>query len=270
MLALGKDAMRLALPACGRGHASGHAGSTTLCAGVRPRGPQRASMARRSTGACPGCSWHSVEPRESVWEGQEGQSRPFRERWCAEGRHDYEFPTRGAGGGLARRAARWQAGLQPFNSVFYIATLAATACGGRRGRSCFASTAYYYDTRVGSPPASPAVGPGGATLVGSVLSRLCSAAWLTQSAADAAWGCRRGCCSARCAEGVAILSSPSRRRHLLLAAALPFPSIAQTHTHTHARTHTLLMIEYYLLFTDDWAAARRGGGRGEAAARRGG
>ena len=28
------------------------------------------------------------------------------------------------------------------------------------------------------------------------------------------------------------------------------------------------MIEYYLLFTDDWAAARRGGGRGEAAARR--
>ena len=92
--------------ACGRGHASGHAGSTTLCAGVRTRGPQRASMARRSTGACPGCSWHSVEPRESVWEGQEGQRRPFRARCCAEGRHDHEFSTRGAGGGLARRAAR--------------------------------------------------------------------------------------------------------------------------------------------------------------------
>ena len=115
-------------------------------------------------------------------------------------------------------------------------------CNRLRGparTSRFASAAYYFDTRVGSPPASPAVGPGGATLVGSVLSRLCSAAWLTQSAADAAWGCRRGCCSARCAEGVAILSSPSRRRHLLLAAALPFPSIAQTHTHTRTHTHII-------------------------------
>ena len=36
MLALGKDARELALPACGRGHASGHAGSATLRAGLRP------------------------------------------------------------------------------------------------------------------------------------------------------------------------------------------------------------------------------------------
>ena len=143
MLALGKDASKLALPACGRGHASGHAGSTTLCAGLRPRGPQRASMARRSTGACTACSGHSVEPRESVWEGQKGQRRTFRARCCAEGRHDREFSTRGAGGGLARRAARRQAAVQPLNSVFYIAPLAATACGGRRGTSRFASAAYY-------------------------------------------------------------------------------------------------------------------------------
>ena len=61
---------------------------------------------------------------------------------------------------------------------------------------------------------------------------------------DAAWGRRRGCCRARCAEGLTIVSSPRRRRHLLLAAALPFPAIAQTNTHTRAHTHTLLMIEY--------------------------
>eukprot|EP00315_Gephyrocapsa_oceanica_P044508 CAMPEP_0185537130 /NCGR_PEP_ID=MMETSP1366-20130426/110287_1 /TAXON_ID=38817 /ORGANISM="Gephyrocapsa oceanica, Strain RCC1303" /LENGTH=144 /DNA_ID=CAMNT_0028148849 /DNA_START=218 /DNA_END=649 /DNA_ORIENTATION=- len=144
-------------------------------------------MARRSTGACPACSRHSVQPRQGVWEGLQGQRGPSRARWRAEYSHDHEFSTRGAGGGLARRAARRQAAVQPLNSVFYIAPLAATACGGRRGTSRFASAAYYFDTRVGSPPASPAVGPGGATLVGSVLSRLCSAAWLTQSAADAAW-----------------------------------------------------------------------------------
>ena len=44
-----------------------------------------------------------------------------------------------------------QAALQPFNSVFYLAPLAATACGGRRGPPRFASAAYAYDTRIGSP-----------------------------------------------------------------------------------------------------------------------
>ena len=172
MSTLGEDARKLAFLAYGRGHVSGDGRQTTLRAGPRARGPRRTSMARRSTGACPACSRHSVQPRQGVWEGREGQSRPSRARWCAEGCHDCEFSNRVAGGGLARRAARRQAALQPFNSVFYIAPLAATACGGRRGTSRFASAAYDYDTRVGLRPASPAVGPRGATLVGSELSRL--------------------------------------------------------------------------------------------------
>ena len=163
------------LPAAA-GVRAGTPGSATLRAGLRARDPRRANMGRRSTGACPACSRHSVQPRQGVWEGRQGQSGPSRARWRAECYHDYELSDRVAGGGLARRAARRQAALQPFNSVFYLAPLAATACGGRRRPPRFASAAYAYDTRIGSPPASPAAGPRGATLVGSVLSRLCSAA----------------------------------------------------------------------------------------------
>ena len=90
--------------------------------------------------------------------------------------HAYELSGRVAGSGLARRAARRRAAHHPFNSVFCLASLAATASGGRRRPPRFASAAYACDTRVDSPPASPAAGPRGALLVGSVLSRLCSAA----------------------------------------------------------------------------------------------
>ena len=238
MLALGKDAMRLALPACGRGHASGHAGSTTLCAGVRTRGPQRASMARRSTGACPGCSWHSVEPRESVWEGQEGQSRPFRERWCAEGRHDYEFSTRGAGGGLARRAARRQAAVQPLNSVFYIAPLAATACGGRRGR--LASPALpTTSTRASARRPRRLRWARGARLS----SGACSAGCAVQPGSLRAPLMRRGAAGGDAAAHAALRASPSCPRQVADATCcsrLPCPSLPSrkhTHTHTHAHTH---------------------------------
>ena len=131
----------------------GPPGSAKLGAGLRARGPRRASMARRSTGACPARSRHSVQPRQGVWEGRQGQGGPSRARWRAECYHDYELSDRVAGGGLARRAARRQAALQPFNSVFYLAPLAATACGGRRRPPRFASAAYAYDTRIGSPPA---------------------------------------------------------------------------------------------------------------------
>ena len=110
----------------------GTPGSATLCAGLRARDPRRASMARRSTGACPARSRYSVQPRQGVWEGRQGQRGPSRARWRAECYHDYELSDRVAGGGLARRAARRQAALQPFNSVSYLAPLAATACGGRR------------------------------------------------------------------------------------------------------------------------------------------
>jgi len=53
----------------------------------------------------------------------------------------------------------------------------AGAGAGRLASPVLPTRSYYaYDTRMGSPPASPAAGPRGATLVGSVLSRLCSAA----------------------------------------------------------------------------------------------
>ena len=42
------------------------AASATLRSAPRPHRLRRASMARRSTAACPVCSWHSVQPRQAL------------------------------------------------------------------------------------------------------------------------------------------------------------------------------------------------------------
>ena len=100
---------------------------------------------------------------------------------------------------------------------------------------------YACDARVGSPPASPAAGPHGAPLVGSVPSRLCRAVCLTQGAAAAARGRHRRCCREHCrrVRHHRLSSSPisptplaARRRP-----ALPCPALAQTNQHTHTHTH---------------------------------
>ena len=229
VLALGKDASKLALPACGRGHASGHAGSATLRAGPRARGPRRTSMARRSTGDCSACSRHSVQPRQGVWEGLQGQRGPSRARWRAEYSHDHEFSTRGAGGGLARRAARRQAAVQPLNSVFYIAPLAATACGGRRGR--LASPALPpTSTRASARRPRRLRWARGARLSSGACSAGCAAQSLTHS--ERRW-CGVGPPAAllprtlRCGRHHRVLAA-SPMPLAALAAALPFPAIAQT------------------------------------------
>eukprot|EP00315_Gephyrocapsa_oceanica_P032420 CAMPEP_0185407950 /NCGR_PEP_ID=MMETSP1365-20130426/1630_1 /TAXON_ID=38817 /ORGANISM="Gephyrocapsa oceanica, Strain RCC1303" /LENGTH=179 /DNA_ID=CAMNT_0028010413 /DNA_START=217 /DNA_END=754 /DNA_ORIENTATION=- len=179
-------------------------------------------MARRSTGACPACSRHSVQPRQGVWEGRQGQSGPSRARWRAECYHDYELSDRVAGGGLARRAARRQAALQPFNSVFYLAPLAATACGGRRRPPRFASAAYAYDTRVGSPPASPAAARGARRSSGA-----CSAGCAAQPDSLRAPLMRRGAAGGAAAAHAALKGSPSCPRRVADATCcsrLPCPS----------------------------------------------
>ena len=145
-----------------------------------------------------------------------------------------------AGGRPAWRAARWQPAQYALDSDFCLAALTAAASGAGAGR--LASAAYACDTRVGSPPASPAAGPHGAPLVGSVPSRLCRAACLTQGAAAAARGRHRRCCREHCrrVRHHRLSSSPisptplaARRRP-----ALPCPALAQTNTHTHTHTHT--------------------------------
>ena len=219
-------------------HASGHAGSATLRAGLRPRGPRRASMARRSTGACSACSRHSVQPRQGVWEGLQGQRGPSRARWRAEYSHDHEFSTRGAGGGLARRAARRQAAVQPLNSVFYIAPLAATACGGRRGR--LASPALpTTSTRASARRPRRLRWARGARLS----SGACSAGCAVQPGSLRAPLMRRGAAGGDAAAHAALRASPSCPRQVADATCcsrLLCPSLASrkhTHTHTHAHTH---------------------------------
>ena len=57
-------------------------------------------MARRSTGACSGCSRHSGQPRQAVWEGLQGQGGRNRARWRAEWYHDYELSIGSPAAGL--------------------------------------------------------------------------------------------------------------------------------------------------------------------------
>ena len=113
---------------------------------------------------------------------------------------------------------------------------------GRRRPPRFASAVYACDTRVGSPPASPAAGPHGAPLVGSVPSRLCRAVCLTQGAAAAARGRHRRCCREHCRRVRHHRLSTSPISPTPLAArrrpALPCPALAQTNTHIHIHTHT--------------------------------
>ena len=61
------------LPAAA-GVRAGPPGSAKLGAGLRARCRRRASMARRSTAACPVSSRRSVQPRQALWEGPQGQS----------------------------------------------------------------------------------------------------------------------------------------------------------------------------------------------------
>ena len=68
--------------------------------------PRRASMARRSTGACPARSRHSVQPRQGVWEGRQGQRGPSRARWRAGCYHDYELSVLRSGRRRRACAAR--------------------------------------------------------------------------------------------------------------------------------------------------------------------
>ena len=197
-------------------------------------------MARRSTGACPACSRHSVQPRQAVWEGLQGQSGPPRTRLRAQYYHDYLLSNRAADGGLVRRAARRQAAPHPSDSICCLASLAATASGSLRRPPRFASAAYDCGTHVGSPPASPAAGPHSAPLVGGVPRRLRSTGCLAQTAADAARGRCRRCCRAP-----ALWASPSCPEYVADATCrspLPWtslPSGKHTHTHTHTSTHTI-------------------------------
>ena len=196
-------------------------------------------MARRSTGACPACSRHSVQPRQAVWEGLQGQSGPSRARWRAECHHDYELSDRVAGGGLARRAARRQAALQPFNSVFYLALLAAQPpAGADAGR--LASPALPTPTTRASArrPRRLRRARGARRSSGA-----CSAGCAAQPDSLRAPLMRRGAAGGTAAAHAALWASPSCPRRVADATCgsrLPCPSLpSRKQTHTHAYTHTL-------------------------------
>ena len=57
------------------------AASATLRSAPRPHRLRRASMARRSTAACPVCSRHSVQPRQALCDGLQGRRGPPWARW---------------------------------------------------------------------------------------------------------------------------------------------------------------------------------------------
>jgi len=157
---------------------AGPPGWAKLRAGLRARRPRGASMARRSTGACPACSGHSVQPRRAVWEGLQSQGGLPRARW----RTEYTMTTSSRSGRRQRACAACcsTAGRSP---PFQQCLLPRCSRCNRyplpgAGAGRLASPALPTPTTRASArrPRSPAAGPRGETRVGNVLSRLCSAA----------------------------------------------------------------------------------------------
>ena len=112
------------------------AASATLRSAPRPHRLRRASMARRSTAACPVCSWHSVQPRQAL-------RRPAGPARTASGAmallSTYLFDACRlsnlvAGGRPAWRAARWQPAQYALDSDFCLAALTAAASGAGASR----------------------------------------------------------------------------------------------------------------------------------------
>ena len=196
MLALGKDASKLALLACGRGRAGGPARLGEARRGSSSSPPAASQHSSSLDGSLSGMLWACCTASPTLWEGLQGQGGPARARLRAQYYHDYLLSNRAADSGLAQRAARRQAAPRPSDSICCLASLAATASGGLRRPPRFASAAYDCGTHVGSPPASPAAGPHSAPLVGGVPRRLRSTGCLAQTAADAARGRGRRCSAA--------------------------------------------------------------------------
>ena len=222
--------------------AGGHARLDDALRGSSSSPPARSQHGSSLDGSLPGMLSALCTASTSclgTWEGLQGRRGPSRARWRAEYSHDHEFSTRGAGGGLARRAARRQAAVQPLNSVFYIAPLAATACGGRRGR--LASPALpTTSTRASARRPRRLRRARGARLS----SGACSAGCAVQPGSLRAPLMRRGAAGGDAAAHAALRASPSCPRQVADATCcsrLPCPSLPSrkhTHTHTHARTHT--------------------------------
>ena len=177
------------------------AASATLRSAPRPHRLRRASMARRSTAACSVCSRRSVQPRWALWDGLHGRRGPPRARWPS------SVPTSSmpVGSPISSPAAGPHGALldgsllsTPWTVTSASLLLLQPPPGPAPAASLRQCCLRLRDTRVGSPPASPAAGPHGAPLVGSVPSRLCRAVCLTQGAAAAARGRHRRCCREHC------------------------------------------------------------------------
>ena len=123
----------------------GPPGSARLGAGLRARRRRRASIARRSTGACPVCSGHAVEHRQlsgRVYRARAGRlGRDSALNSTTTTRSPIGPPTAGL------RSAPLDGRLLPTlsNSICCLASLAATASGGLRRPPRFASAAYDWD-----------------------------------------------------------------------------------------------------------------------------
>ena len=152
MLALGKDASKLALLACGRGRVGGPARLGEARRGSSSSPPAASQHSSSLDGSLSGMLWACCRASPTLWEGRQGQGGPARARLRAQYYHDYLLSNRAADGGLVRRAARRQAAPHPSDSICCLASLAVTASGGLRRPPRFASAAYDCGTHVGSPP----------------------------------------------------------------------------------------------------------------------
>ena len=106
MLALGKDASKLALLACGRGRVGGPARLGEARRGSSSSPPAASQHSSSLDGSLSGMLWACCTASPTLWEGLQGQGGPARARLRAQYYHDYLLSNRAADGGLAQRAAR--------------------------------------------------------------------------------------------------------------------------------------------------------------------
>ena len=225
---------------------AGPRGSAKRRAGLRARRPRRASMARRSTAACSVCSWHSVQPRQALWEGLQGQSGLSRARWRAEYYHDYELSIGSPAAGL-RGALLDGRLLSNLSTVSFTSLLSLQPpAGASAGR--LASPALHTPTTRASARRPRRLRR---ARVARRSSGACSAGCAAQPDSLRAPLMRRGAAGGAAAAHAALRASPScpcRVADATCCSRLPCPSLpSRKQTHTHTRTHTHIINDRVLI-----------------------
>ena len=203
-------------------------------AGLRARGPRRASMARRSTGACPACSGHAVQHRQL-------SGGVYRARAGRLGRDSALNSTTTTSSPIGPPTAGLRSAPLDGRMLSNLSTVSFTSLLSGTGAGRLASPALPTPTTRASArrPRRLRQARGARRSSGA-----CSAGCAEQTDSLRAPLMRRGAAGGTAAHA-ALWASPSCPRRVADATCrspLPCTPCHQANTHTHTNTHTLLII----------------------------